>query len=196
MPRDYTNGDREDLWWWLPLHNVSTPEVEAALQTVGGEDPAGILEGVTHETVARVALHMNPKYGRVVYRSPWWERIVAGHPAARPIFYHELVEMDALASTEGVGIRTLPRDSETWLRAHAQACWLEAQYWSRWSECEGQGAAPEAFLLSHPARSPKEQRAVRQLIERSGVTVREPGRVESERARDLYRRKQLTGLPR
>lgn len=136
---------------------------------------------------------MNPRVGRVVYLSPWWGKLVRRHATARAIYVHEIAEIAALLDGGCTDPEELPRDSITWLRAHARACLAEADYWSRWAAEELESIPAEAFLLGHPQRSARELRVVVALLEEAGLAFRRPSALELQLAMSFYQRKESVG---
>jgi hypothetical protein len=125
---------------------IEVVEIERALEVLSRPDPAGVSNAViTFDEVASVAAYLRGRIGRVWYPTPEWMLIESGHPAARALFVHERAELQAYRKLRIRQPLRVRRPGRTYDRAHAWACWQEAQYWEAWAGRRGhvpKGARP------------------------------------------------------
>lgn len=156
----------------LRERGIKVSEIDKALVQLA-DDPVGMLPPLTREAVAEVAVYLNPIIKGRLYPSDYWEAIKRGHPARRAFFLHERVEMETLKQLGVRRIFYVNRYGRHYWRAHAMACWQEAQYWARLAQQAGVIISPEAFVLGHPVRREDErQRVVSILDDFWGIVVR------------------------
>jgi hypothetical protein len=188
----YTTATLQELEALAATRSIPDAEINAVLDLLASDDPAGMLENPSREEVLRVAVHMNPRVAGRTLHAPVWARMTEGHPATRAIFYHEQEEVAAFArlgvADPGLVLRTDPR----YWSAHAMACWREAAYWQAWSGAEGASIPAPAFLMGHPLRDEVERLLVRSLLLQDwGVDVPLPDPVELASATRFYDAKRV-----
>jgi hypothetical protein len=184
----YVTATADELYRNVAERGYTPEEIDRAWAVLRRRDPAGVVTAVRREDVARVAIHLTGLTGSVPVPSPWFKRILDGHPAAHAIFVHEFAEMAELARAGYDDPSRLMRGGAEWFRAHALAAWVEADYWRRWADNLGEDIPAEAFLRGHPARSPGEVDGIRRALEREGIALSPCSAFEVRRAHAFCRR--------